>query len=241
MTSDLFQLAAVLVTAATLGFVARALKQPLILAYLFTGGLIGYLNFFNLGDKTIFQTFSDLGIMFLLFLVGLEINYTALRAVGKPALIVGLGQIVFTSFFGFLIARAFHFPNLTALYVAVALTFSSTIIILKLLSEKKDLHSLYGRISIGFLLVQDLVAILLLLILTGIGEGGILWPRVALTFVEGVLLFGAMVFLGRTVLPLIFDKIARTHELLFLMSLAMESSCEFVPINMTVPDFILSE
>ena len=221
MTSGFFELALVVLVAAILGIAARLFKQPAILAYLLTGALIGYFKFFNFADKETFQIFSDLGIMFLLFLVGLEINYTSLRLVGKTSIIVGLGQIIFTAGLGFLIATVLNFNYVQAAYIAVALTFSSTIIVVKLLSDKKDLNSLYGKISIGFLLVQDAMAILILILLAGLeANATLVWWQFALTILKGLVLFGLIILLGRKLLPIIFDKIARSQELLFLGSLA---------------------
>ncbi|MEK7479459.1 MAG: cation:proton antiporter family protein, partial [Patescibacteria group bacterium] len=103
----------------------------------------------------------------------------------------------------------------------VALTFSSTIIILKLLSEKRDERSLYGRISIGFLLVQDVVAILILVFLTGLeGEGGVSLIHIIGTLIQGAVLFGAMLFLGQKILPMLLDKVSGSQELLFLISIS---------------------
>ncbi|MEE8131761.1 MAG: cation:proton antiporter [Candidatus Paceibacterota bacterium] len=221
MASGIIELAIVIVIAAGLGIAAKLLKQPIILAYIITGIIIGYFGFFHLDNKEIFRVFSDLGIMFLLFLVGLEINFTSLRLVGRTSLIVGMGQIIFTFIVGFLIALLFDFTYLHSAYIAIALTFSSTIIIVKLLSEKRDLNSLYGKISIGFLLVQDFVAILLLVFLAGIESGqGIVFQNIFLTVLKGIVLFVLMLWLGRKIFPLIFDKIARSQELLFLTSLA---------------------
>ncbi|MEK7548943.1 MAG: cation:proton antiporter family protein [Patescibacteria group bacterium] len=220
MTSGLLELAIVILIAAALGAAAKLLKQPIILAYIFTGIIIGIFSFFHLDNKDLFRVFSELGIMFLLFLVGLEINYTSLRLVGRISILVGLGQIIFTATIGFLIALLFGFNNLASAYIAIALTFSSTIIIVKLLSEKKDLNSLYGKISIGMLLVQDFAAILLLIFLAGIGEEKIVLNETIFIILKGIGLFIAMLYLGRKILPLIFDKIAGSQELLFLTSLA---------------------
>ncbi|MEK7568455.1 MAG: cation:proton antiporter, partial [Patescibacteria group bacterium] len=215
------ELAIVILIAAGLGIIARFFKQPAILAYIAAGIIIGYFGFFHLNDKETFRIFSDLGIMFLLFLVGMEINYTSLRLVGKASLLVGLGQIIFTFAIGFAIALFFGFSQLASAYIAIALTFSSTIIIVKFLSEKKDLNSLYGKISMGMLLTQDFVAILILVLLAGIGAGkGFEFSGVFLTMIEGIGLFVLMLVLGRKFLPLIFDKISRSQELLFLTSLA---------------------
>lgn len=221
MTSGLLELAIVILIAAGLGVIAKLFKQPIVLAYLITGVVIGYFGFFNFTNKEIFKTFSDLGIMFVLFLVGLEINYTSLRLVGKPSLIIGFAEIIFTFIAGFLIALFFGFNNLTSAYIAIALTFSSTVIVVKILSEKKDLNSLYGKLSIGILLVQDFLAILLLILLTGIESGkGLVFSDIFLTTIKGVALFTLMLILGRKIFPWIFDKIAHAQELLFLISLA---------------------
>ena len=221
MTSGLFGLAVVIALAAVLGAIAHLLRQPSILAYIATGAVIAQFGFLHLAEGEMFKTFSELGIMFLLFLVGLEINYSSLRLVGKVSIIVGIGQIVFTSAGGLGLALLLGFDLVSALYIAVALTFSSTIIVVKLLSDKKDLNSLYGKISIGFLLVQDFVAILMLLALSGIQSGeGIRIVPLLLTLGKGIVLFAVLLWLGRSLLKKLFDRIARSQELLFLMSLA---------------------
>lgn len=221
MEAGLFDLAIIVLIAAALGVAAKLLKQPVILAYIATGLVVAYFGFIDLGDREVFQVFADLGIMFLLFLVGLEINYTSLRLVGKTSVVVGLGQVLFTSLFGFGISTLLGFDTLTSVYIAVALTFSSTIIVVKLLSDRREIGSLYGRISIGFLLVQDIVAVLALIFLSGIGSSSSNMAMTAIvTLIKGVALFVIMLWLGRKILPLIFEKIARSQELLFLTSIA---------------------
>lgn len=221
MTGSLLELAIVILVAAALGVAAKLFRQPVILAYLATGMLIGYFGFLSIQDKELFSVFSDLGIMFLLFLVGLEINYSSLRLVGKTSVIVGLGQVVVTALLGYFIAVGLGFATVPALYIAAALTFSSTIIVVKLLSDKREMQSLYGKISVGTLLVQDMLAIFALIFLAGLeaGEGGMWWSLLG-TLVKGVVLFTLMLFLGRTVFPKIFGKIGQSQELLFLTSLA---------------------
>ncbi len=221
MPNFINELALLFVLAGALAVLARLFRQPLILAYLATGAIIAYFGFVDIVGKDIFQVFSDLGIMFLLFLVGLEINYTSLRLVGKTSLIIGLGQIIFTSLGGYVIARWLQFDPMSSLYIAIALTFSSTIIIIKLLSDKRDLNSLYGKISIGLLLVQDIVAILIIVILSGIASSGnFALTDVLITLGKAILLFGTAILLGRKILPHLFDEIAHSQELLFLISTA---------------------
>ncbi|MEK7481982.1 MAG: cation:proton antiporter, partial [Patescibacteria group bacterium] len=221
MDAGLFELAVVIFIAAGLGIAAKIFKQPIILAYLAAGIVVGYFSFFNLADKESFRIFSDLGIMFLLFLVGLEINYASLRLVGRASAVVGLAQIIFTFVIGYLIALFFNFNYLHSAYISIALTFSSTVIVVKLLSEKKDLNSLYGKISVGVLLIQDLTAILLLIFLAGVeSSGSAISSNILLAILKTAVLFVLTIYLGRKILPLIFDKIARSSELLFIASLA---------------------
>ena len=161
----------VIVLASFLSILFRYLKQPPILAYILTGVLLGPLTIVYLESQDVLRGFSEIGITLLLFMLGLELRFSELRSVGKISIITGIGQIVFTTIIGYLIAALLGFSSLTSFYIAIALTFSSTIIIVKLLSDKKDLNSLYGKISVGFLLVQDFVAILALILLSGFTGG----------------------------------------------------------------------
>jgi Kef-type K+ transport system membrane component KefB len=221
METGFFELTIILTCAAVFSIIAKMLKQPTILAYIAVGVIINYLGVFELEKFEIFRLFSDLGIMLLLFLVGLEINYASLKMVGKVSLILGLGQVIFTSTGGFLISRMFGFSVTEAAYIGVALCFSSTIIIVKLLSDKKDLNSLYGKISVGFLLVQDIVAILLLVMLTSMEtSGGIVATDLLIAVAKAIGLFAVMLWLGRKIMPVLFDKVSYSQEVLFVTSLA---------------------
>ncbi len=96
---------------------------------------------------------SELGVAVLLFLVGIKLDVKLIRSLGQVALLTGLGQVLFTSIFGYLIGLALGLGHVASIYVAVALTFSSTIIIVKLLSDKREIDSLHGQIALGFLVL----------------------------------------------------------------------------------------
>lgn len=216
------ELAVGLLVAVILGRIAQVFRQPLILAYIATGVLISALGLFRLGEQEILPLLASFGVVFLLFLVGLELRLTELKHVGKSALYTGLGQLIFTFVAGFIIVRFFNFSVIEAVYIAIALTFSSTIIVVKLLTEKKDLNSLYGKIVIGFLLVQDAAAILALIFLAGFDPttGKIIslanfYPIV----VKGVIVIGAAVLLAKYILPQFFSYSAASAELLLLSAL----------------------
>jgi len=196
----LTEISILLASAAGIGIVARILKQPLLVGYLFAGALLTFFGVVK--DQAALASMGRIGIALLLFLVGIEMNLRELPSLGKVALLTGIGQILFTSFFGFLIALFLGFGIVPAMYIAVALTFSSTIIIVKLLSEKGDLGSLYGKIAVGFLLVQDFVAVVILMFLSGIGNGGFGLGNFLIIGIKAIVLFVAVWFLSKKVLRL---------------------------------------
>lgn len=213
------QIAILLVVAGLFGLVAKSLKQPLLIGYLLAGLILGVTGFIH--ETATLSSLSEIGVALLLFLLGLEMNVGELPSIGKVAVLTGLGQIFFTSGIGFLIATALGFGLLPSIYIAIALTFSSTIIMVKLLSEKKDLSSLYGKIAVGFLLVQDFVAVIILMFLSGLGSGGQGVQEYIFIGVKAVILIGLIWFLSRNVLPFVFEKyIATSTELLFIISIA---------------------
>ncbi len=221
--NNLFTEIGLLIIVATLiAIITHFLRQPAILAYVLTGILLGPLGLKIVQQTEAITQLSSFGIALLLFLVGLELDLVKLRAIGKPSLVLGLGQVVFTATFGYLIIRLFGISSLTAWYIAVALTFSSTIIIVKLLSEKKVLDSLHGRLAVGMLLVQDFLAILALIILGGFA--GYKNPNIGATIIftlcQGLLLIIIAWLAGRWLLPPIFNRLAHSYELLFLTSIS---------------------
>ncbi|MBI4153613.1 cation:proton antiporter [Candidatus Woesebacteria bacterium] len=213
------ELALLFVVAAVGGVVAKAIKQPPLIGYLFAGLLLGLLGVIK--DFEAVTALGKIGVALLLFLVGLEMNIRELPTLGKIALLTGLGQIVFTSALGYLIALFLGFGVLPSVYIAIALTFSSTIIIVKLLSEKGDIGSLYGKIAVGFLLVQDFVAVLILMFLAGLGGKEASIAQFLLIGVKAIVLFASVWFLSKKILPTFFDKfVASSPEILFVGSIA---------------------
>lgn len=210
-----------LILATTVGLVALVFRQPLILAYIVAGVVLSIFGFGQFGDLEALRVLGSFGVAFLLFLVGLELRISNLAYIGKSALLTGLGQLFFTAIFGWLIANALGFSLVVALYIAVALTFSSTIIVVKLLGEKNDLDSLYGRIAVGFLLVQDFAAILALIFLAGFAGGSNVSTITFLViFVKGAALAAGAFILNRWILPKLFEYIAHSGELLFISAIS---------------------
>ena len=219
---QLFLLFAItLAVSALLGILARLLRQPLILAYIVTGILISLTGILGNVDQSMVSLLSNIGIAFLLFLVGIELKLEDLKYVGKVAIYGGIGQILFTTVVGFIVISAFGFSTLTALVMAIAITFSSTVIIIKLLAEKNDLQSLHGKISIGLLLVQDFVAILVLMFLAGFSNGQTpSLTSISLILVKGTALVAFTAILTKYALEPVLKKASESAELLFVTAIA---------------------
>ncbi|MFN3690954.1 MAG: cation:proton antiporter, partial [Fimbriimonadales bacterium] len=161
----------ILLAAAGLGAIGLLMRQPLIIVYILLGVALGPSGIQLVKSQDIIDLLAQVGVAILLFLVGLELNPDYVRRIGAVAVATGLGQLTFTIIIGFLITLLLGKDWLTALYLAIALTFSSTIIIVKLLSDKRELDTLHGRIAIGFLIVQDIAVIIALVAMSVLGGG----------------------------------------------------------------------
>jgi Kef-type K+ transport system membrane component KefB len=171
VSEPFYEIATLILFASVVGLMGLVLRQPLIVAFIGVGILAGP-SVLNLVQSTRYiSLMSEMSIAILLFLVGLKLDVKLVRSLGSVALATGLGQVAFTVVIGFVLCLAMGMAWVPSLYVAVALTFSSTIIIVKLLSDKREVDSLHGRIALGFLIVQDLVVVLAMVVLSGIGVG----------------------------------------------------------------------
>lgn len=217
--SMFIELSIIVILAVIVSGIMKLLKQPLIIGYIITGILAGPLLLNIVKSTDIVATLSQFGVVFLLFIAGLSLNPKVMKNLGKVSLITGIGQILFTTILGFFIARFLGFPDITALYIAIALTFSSTIIIVKLLSDKGDLQTLYGRISVGFLIVQDVVAILILMIISSSIGGFDIMIITLETILIGVGLLSFVAIFGIFLLPRIMKASARSQEFLLIFSI----------------------
>jgi Kef-type K+ transport system membrane component KefB/Trk K+ transport system NAD-binding subunit len=221
---DIFtEIALILLLATVVAAVGMGFRQPLIVAFIGAGILVGpsVLGFITSGEEI--ELLADMGIALLLFVVGLKLDLHTIKTMGKVALATGLGQVAFTSVFGFLIARALGIGVVESVYVAVALTFSSTVIIVKLLTDKREIDSLHGRIAVGFLIVQDIVVVLVMIALSAFGSGsteeGSLAANLLLVAGKGVAFLAGLALLTRFVLSWLLSRLARSQELMMLFAI----------------------
>jgi Kef-type K+ transport system membrane component KefB len=209
--------------AAGLAFVAHRLRQPLLLAYLIAGVLIGpQIGFGLISDQESIRTVSEIGLILLLFIIGLEMDLNKLLAAGRPVVLAGLLQFPLCAALGLLFFIPFGFRlgggDFGLLYVAICLAMSSTMIVVKLLYDKFELDTLPGRITHGVLIFQDIWAIVVL----GV-QPNLLDPQITLligSLLKGVLLVAASLAISKTVLPFVFRSVAKVPELVLIGSLA---------------------
>lgn len=216
------ELSLILVLATAISIATRIVKQPLIIGYILTGIIAGpyVLNIISSGEAI--ELFSKIGITILLFIVGLSLNPRVVKEVGKASVITGVGQVIFTAIVGFSIAVLLGITRIAALYIAIGLTFSSTIIILKLLSDKGDINKLYGKVSIGFLLVQDIIATIILIFVGTLAtaNGANITILLLTTILKGLGLILILMLVSGWLFPKILPFISKSQELLFLCSIA---------------------
>ncbi len=202
--------------------VMRLLRQPLVVGYILAGVIAGpyFLNILH--SKEHIELFSKIGITILLFIVGLNLSPKVIKEVGKVSVIGGLGQIIFTTIIGFSIASLLGISRIAALYIAIALTFSSTIIVLKLLSDRGDLNKLYGKIAIGFLIVQDVAATIILLLISSFAkaEPGNLAQVTVLLLLKSFVVLVVLLVISNYFIPRLSKFVASSQEVLFLFSLS---------------------
>lgn len=224
MESVFLEFATVLTVAAVVGAIGTLLRQPLIISFIVVGLLLGPSGLGLVQESTEVRLLAQMGIALLLFVVGLKLDLGNIRTMGPVALATGMGQVVFTSFFGFLIALGFGLSVTGAVYVAVALALSSTIIIIKLLTDKREIDSLHGRITVGILIVQDMVVIAAMIVLAAFGavdEGNAsIAAKLALIGLKSIGLLLGIAILMRWVMPPLMHFLSRSQELLVLFAVA---------------------
>jgi Kef-type K+ transport system membrane component KefB len=210
-----------LIISAFAGAIALLLRQPVLIAYIVVGIVVGPAVLGIVHAHEQIELLAQIGVSVLLFVVGLKLDLKHIRHIGPVAVATGLGQLAFTIFFGFLIITVLGKSLMEAIYVAVALTFSSTIIIVKLLSDKREIDSLHGRIAVGFLIVQDLAVVVAMMVMSTLRTGDLGWFDLMTSLSMRLLIAGvAMFILMRYVLPKLVAKMASSMELLLIFAIA---------------------
>lgn len=205
--------------AAALATVALYTRQPLLIAYILLGVLIGPYGFSILEDTDLLGDISEIGIIFLLFLLGLDMQLSNLLTTMRKSLVVGVLSCLTFAACGFSITKLLGFQSMEALIIGLCLMFSSTIIGIKLLPTTVLHHRHAGELMVGILLIQDFIAILVLLGIESLGKETIN----AWTFIEPLLmlpiLIGATLAAVKWVILPLLTRFDRFHEYIFLLTI----------------------
>ena len=221
MESVFTQISVLLGLTFVVAYIMRLFRQPLMTGYLLAGVIAGsfFVHSFHL-ETEMFDALAEFGVVLLLFVVGLSLQVEHIKKIGKVALVAGISQVFFTAASSFAILYLLGFALVPALYLGVAITFSSTIIIVKLLWDKKDSESVYGRYVMGIMVVQDLTALAVMIALTAVGTGEAMSFVLLELLAKGLMLMSFVYILARWVVPKILDHIASSGEFLFVFTIA---------------------
>lgn len=246
MNQLFISLTLILGLASLFAIVARLLRQPLIVAYIATGITLSAIGATIYHDFDVWRILPEIGIAFLLFLIGMELDIREIAKVGRGVTVSTVVQILISLIVGFILGNIFGLPTTEALYIGIALSFSSTIVVIKLLADRHDETSLHGRLSIGILLVEDLVAVLILMFATLSSSSLTLGLTTTLPLVslilKAVLFFSVTIYLSRFLLPTLFGFIARSTELLLLSAIALcftwVTAAQFLGFSLQIGAFL---
>ncbi len=215
--SLVYDIGVAVAAAAALAIVFSFLKQPIILSYILAGLVIGPLLGI-LKDGAALGMFSELGIALLLFVIGIELDLKRIRQLGISPIAAGFLQVLLTGAISYFVAAAAGFSAMQAVYVSLIVSFSSTMVVVKLLSDKNELNSLHGELVLGILLVQDLIAVFAMAALSTIGN---LTPSaIGLVIGKGIALVLGSIAIG-LVLNRFMRRLVNSKELLFIFAIAV--------------------
>ena len=246
MHSAFLELTIILGLSCVLGFIIKYLKQPILMAYLLAGVALSVLRIIDQQHSLALTFLPEFGVAFVLFFIGMELDLREIKSLGWPIVVGSIGQIFITSIAGYVIAALLGFNLIDSVYLGLGLSFSSTVLVIKMLLEKRDLNSLYGKLALGMLLLEDLVAVLFLMGLTistsflnlGLQSA---FPMLGL-LIKALGLFFVSLVLSRYVLNTIFRAVADNAELLFLTALAWCFSfialSQFLGFSLTIGAFL---
>lgn len=219
MHSVFAELSLVIVITAGVSLFMKAIRQPLILGYILAGLLVGPSALGLIHSAEAFEAFSAIGIALLLFIIGLGMNVSELRKLGKVVLVVSIAKLITVGSIGYVVSSLLGFNRIEAVIISLALFFSSTIIIIKILSDKKEQNRLHGQIAIGVILVEDIIATFALLFIAAGKSGGLGPAEIGQLALKGLGILIVLIICNTRILPRVSRYMAKTQELLFLFAI----------------------
>lgn len=236
----LTEIALIVIFGSIFALIAKRLKQPLLVGYILAGMLIGPYGLNYIAEQENILAISELGITFLLFLVGIELNINKIKEVGSTVILGGIMQVFITAAIVFILSFMFGMPLISSFYMGIAIAFSSTLIGIKYLSEKKELDTYHGRLVVGILILQDIIAILIVSILPTLSSFNM--SEIFFSVINGIALIGLSYVISKYVLTRLFNFASKNGELLFLVSLAIcftfANIAQMMGFSLTIGSFL---
>lgn len=211
------ELSFIIAVGALVSIIMRLLRQPMILGYILTGILVGPAAF-NLIHSDTFSAFASIGIALLLFIIGLGMNISVIKRLGSTIFLTTGSELLTVGASGFIAATLLGFTRVESFIIGLCLFFSSTIIVVKVLTDKKEQSRLHGQVAIGIVLLDDIVATLALLFVAAGKDSTIGLSRLSTLALEGALLAAFLIIMSTVLLPRIARFMASSQELLFLFA-----------------------
>lgn len=242
-----YEIALLLLISVIVGYLGMFLRQPLVVSFIMVGILVGPSGLDVVQSADHIDLLAHLGISLLLFVVGLKLDLQLIRTTGAVAAMTGMGQVIFTSIIGFGVCWFMGYNWVESTYISMALTFSSTIIIVKLLSDKGEADSLHGRVALGLLIVQDLVVVLTMIGLSAFGgkagaESVSLLQSIGMMLVKGTMLLGGVALFMHFVVDRLLNKLAYSQELMVLfaisLAVALSAFCDWLGFSKELGAFL---
>ena len=217
INSLLIDIGLIILFAAVCALISKLFRQPIVLGYVIAGFLIGPLMLAFIKNASLIEQLAELGIAFLLFIVGLELDLKKFKQLGWVVGITTCLQVGLVTLVTFFVARNW-LTSVEALYIGLIVAFSSTMVVIKLIKDKNELETLHGKISLGILLVQDILVVLALSLLQGLGNTSVF---ALLSVLKGLALILVSYLVGKYIFNYILKLSASIPELLFVVSLAI--------------------
>jgi len=220
MDTVFYGLSLIIVIGAAMALIMRLINQPLIIGHILTGIIVGPAVLHIAKSPDTLALFSDLGIALLLFIIGLGLNPRVIKEVGRTASIVGGSQVLVVTLMGFLAAKLFGLGTNASLFLGFSLAISSTIIILKLISDKKEQGRLYGKIAVSVSLVQDIIAIAVVVFASATNSQSVAFGSLVALLLKALVVGWLIYAISFKILPKFHHLIADSQEFLFLFAIA---------------------
>lgn len=218
LENTFLQLSIILLIALGISSVFQLFKQPIMIAYILTGIIVGPIGFSIINNANNLSIYSEIGISFLLFIIGITLNPEHIKNLGKKSVFITLITSALSFILFYYTALIFNFSYLESLLLGLGFSFNSTIVIMKLLSDKFELETLSSQITIGILIIQDLLAMILLVVLAAVNQGDNIINSLIFLLIKSIIITGLLFIFSYKFLPKITHKIASTQEILLLFS-----------------------